>query len=101
MSLLNRGVLWILLAGCLLAYVTSVVMLTTSLKKCRMKIVVTTDNMLAQIISLLSGLLFFQEYIQFTLYTGTIFCSGVVLSLTGLTILMLGRGKITKSRKKR
>eukprot|EP00948_MAST-09A_sp_MAST-9A-sp1_P000016 g16.t1 len=92
-ALLSRGVLWILLLGSLLAYVSSIYMLTSSLKQCRMKIVVTTDNILAQIISMLSGLLFFQEYVQFSLITCSLFATGVLLSLGGLTLLMLGRGR--------
>ena len=48
------------------------------------------DNIMGLVVSLMSGLLFFQEYRLFTFYTFAVFSSGIALSIGGLALLMIG-----------
>ena len=84
--------IWILLGITALAGLFGQYTLASSLGASHLKIIVSSDNIMGLVVSLMSGLLFFQEYRLFTFYTFSVFSSGIALSIGGLGLLMLGGG---------
>ncbi len=89
-AVLTNNAFWLIMIPMVATWVMSVHLLTDSLEISQAKVVVTVDTIVAEVVSLLSGVLYFQEYKQMTLNSGLAFAGGAFLGILGLLVLIYG-----------